>query len=148
MRKVVSSQFTFLFKFVFPCGWLAAGFYALAQGTSGAAGVFICLWLGVSLLLFRHYMFPLKKVSLVEGFLRVSNFWREVDVPLSEIESVRAVGYGLLQGPMPGIVVKLKNPTEFGEMVRFIPGRYYQDVVADLNRAAELGGASLTRGRA
>src|SRR5215207_7164443 len=115
MRKVISSPFTFCFKFVIPCGWLAAGFYALAQGPSGAAGVFICLWLSVSLLLFRRGMFPLKKVSLGDGFLRVSNFWREVDVPLSEIESVKAVGYGFIRGPVPGIIVRLKTPTEFGQ---------------------------------
>ena len=148
MRKELSSPFTFFFKFILPCGWLAAGFYALAQGPSGAEGAFVCLWLGASLLLFRRGMFPLKKVSLAEGSLRVSNYWREVEVPLTEIESVQAVGYGLIRGPAPGIVVSLKTPCAFGGRIKFVPGHYYQDVVAELSLEAGLSGAPLSGRRA
>jgi hypothetical protein len=148
MRKVISSPFTFFLKFVFPGGWLAPGLYALAQGPAGAAGIFICLWLCVSLLLFRWSVFPLKKVSLGEGYLRVSNFWREVAIPLSAVESVQAVGYGWPSWHLPGVVVRLRAPSEFGARIRFIPGRYYRDVVAELSRAAERSGVLPAGGRA
>jgi hypothetical protein len=93
-------------------------------------------------------MFPLKKVSLGEGSLRVSNFWREIEVPLSEVESVEAVGYGLIRWTLPGIVVELKAPSAFGRRIRFIPGLHHEGVVAELRRAAEQNRPSLTGGRA
>ena len=148
MRKVISSPFTFFCKFILPCGHLAAGFYGLAQGPSGAAGIFVCAWLAVVLLLFRRDIFPLKKVSLSEGSLRVSNFWREVEIPLCEVECVEAVGYGLIRWTLPSIVVELKAPSAFGRRIRFIPGRHHDGVVAELRRAAELSRPSLIGGRA
>jgi hypothetical protein len=120
----------------------------LGPGPSGAEGILVCLWLGVSLLLSRRQMFPLKKVALGEGSLRVSNFWREVEVPLSKVESVEAVGYGLIRWTLLSIIVELKAPSAFGRRIRFIPGPHHEGVVAELRKAAGLSRPSLIGGRA
>lgn len=147
MRKVISSPFTFIFKFIFPGGWVAMGLSDLARGPSGAEGLFVCLWLGLGLLFFRRVMFPLKKVSVGDGSLRVSNFWREVEVPLSEIEHVEAVGLGCIGWTLPSVIVELKAASAFGRRIRFIPRQLNENVVAELRRAAEQSRPSLTGGR-
>jgi hypothetical protein len=151
MRKVISSPFTFFLKFLLPAGWLAIGlsglFVRLVQRQFDGSLLFICLWLGVSLLVFWRGMFPLKKVALGDDSLHVSNFLREIEIPFSEVQGVKAIGFGWFHWPMPSIIVSLKVSSEFGERIKFMPGLYFKDVVAELNMAVERS-LSLTGGRA
>jgi len=152
MIRVISSPFTFILKFLFPAVWIAVGLYGLLvrlvhQQFDGGF-FFICLWLAVSLLIFGLGLFPLKKVSLGDDALLVSNFIREVDIPLSEIEQVEAVGFGWFHWTMPRIIIKLKSYSLFGKRIQLRPGYYFKDVIDDLNKAVERKGFSFIGGRA
>jgi hypothetical protein len=62
----------------------------------------------------------LKRVALTEDALHVSNFRREIVVPLREVVSVRHARLGLR-----AIVVRLVRETEFGSSIAFLPKRSF-----------------------
>jgi hypothetical protein len=71
----------------------------------------LCLWVGWSFL-------RLKRVAYTETDLHVSNFRREIVVPLADVASVGRTVIGLNT-----IVVQLAHDTEFGRRIAFIPKR-------------------------
>jgi hypothetical protein len=82
--------------------------------------VFLALLIGgpVSYLILRQALL-LKEVSVDKDFLYVSNFRREIKVPLSEVVSVR--GSFLVKGKLEPITVRFKGETEFGSKIIFVP---------------------------
>ncbi|MGE5413342.1 MAG: hypothetical protein ACM3NW_04140 [Syntrophomonadaceae bacterium] len=128
---VVSSPATFFHKFVFPIGWGAFfswGTAALFLHRGGAPGHaappswarWLCLGaLLLGGLVFRQVSLPLKRVAFDDGFLRISNYLREIRVPFAE---VRAGGFG--GGEIDGrslVVLEFDRETPFGESVQFLP---------------------------
>ncbi|MET0463901.1 MAG: hypothetical protein ABW007_12140 [Chitinophagaceae bacterium] len=80
----------------------------------------------------------LKKVYLAEDTLYVSNYLRQIRIPLSEVASVEVSSIGGKQ-PMT-VAIRLRRPTEFGRRIVFIPrafGCLAQDVAAEVRAAVE-----------
>jgi len=58
----------------------------------------------------------LKRVALSERSLHVSNFLREIEVPLSDVSSVEEI-----DGAAYRVVIAFKRDTPFGRQIRFSP---------------------------
>ena len=58
----------------------------------------------------------LKRVAMSETSLHVSNFRREIAVPLNDISSV-----GEIEGPPYRVCIQLKKETPFGRQIFFSP---------------------------
>lgn len=128
---VVSSSSTFFHKFVFPVlwgaffSWATAALFLQHGGAPGRAAPpswagWLCLAaLVLGGLAFRQVSLPLKRVAVDDGFLRISNYLREIRVPFSE---VRAGGFG--GGEIDGrslVVLEFDRETPFGESIQFLP---------------------------
>jgi len=78
----------------------------------------------------------LKQVSLAGDTLYVSNYLRQIRIPLSEVASVEASS---IWGWHPlTVAITLRKPTEFGGRVVFVPrglGYSADEVVADIRAA-------------
>lgn len=61
-------------------------------------------------------LFPLKRVALSKTSLYVSNFLREIEVPLSDVSSVEEI-----EGTAYRVVIVFKRDTAFGRQIRFSP---------------------------
>lgn len=75
------------------------------------------LWGNLTILCCLDGMIPLKKVSVDGQFLRVSNFVKEIVIPLTNVEYVRHVR----ESRSNLIVISFKAPTKFGRQIKFIP---------------------------
>ena len=58
---------------------------------------------------------PMKEVTMDERELRVSNFWRQITVPLAEVTEVTQDSWNDL------VTVTLHRQTPFGRSIRFMP---------------------------
>jgi hypothetical protein len=77
----------------------------------------LCLWAGWSFL-------RLKRIAYTDTELHVSNFRRQIVVPLSAVASVGRTVIGL-----NAIVIQLAQDTEFGSRLTFIPKRMFHPLV-------------------
>jgi hypothetical protein len=77
----------------------------------------LCLWAGWSFL-------RLKRIAYTDTELHVSNFRRQIVVPLSDVASVGRTVIGL-----NAIVIQLARDTEFGSRLTFIPKRMFHPFV-------------------
>ena len=69
-------------------------------------------------------------------YLRISNYVKEIKIPLFEVKSIgKSGGNDWWRWPPVRVVVLLKEPSEFGDKIMFIPGYLASDVVADLESA-------------
>jgi hypothetical protein len=91
--RVLSTRFTFFFKFVFPVLWLSV------MASAITAVVHVNVWLATPMViivalvvaLFWFYAWPIKKVLAYRDHLVVSNFMHTTRIAYSDIESVREV---------------------------------------------------------
>jgi len=127
--RELSSLQTFLMKFVFPPLWISgfgAGTIAMWLVADGhvRAGpsapepkvMFLFVWIvGSALLLWMCA--GLKRVRLDRGKLFVSNYLREIAVPLSEIDDVTEFRWVNIHP----VTIHLRHATEFGERIMFMP---------------------------
>lgn len=142
--RTLSSMQTFLMKVVFPVIWIGGfGF-----GTVG-------MWLGAGAPAFLKWQFlvtwiagsafilwscgRLKRVRIDREFLYVSNYRREIAVPLSMIEAVTENRWINIHP----VTVRFRVPTEFGQTITFMPtARFFgwssHPVVQELREAAHL----------
>lgn len=77
--------------------------------------IFIAITTGAYL--FLWFNLRAKEVSIEGDFLYVSNFLKEIKIPLSEVRKVTEM---MLINPNP-ITIHLKHPTRFGKKIIFIP---------------------------
>src|SRR4030095_3388608 len=138
MKKRISSPFTFFFKVVTPCVWTGIGLFMLSRvfvepynRETIAIILFIILWTGVPFLINYRNNFPLKRVSLGSEFLFVSNYIKEIRIPLSKVDYVEASS-GWWGWPSHRVVIMLEDLSEFGDKILIIPGFYHKDVVQEL----------------
>lgn len=143
--KRLSSPFTFLQKIILPLLFIGFGFYELVRVVWNAYAfhvefvvaikpiLLLVFWLGLVLLYACFEAFPMKKVYLEDGSLRVSNYFKEIRIPLLNVQEVKVTSYGSWKE----IVVDLKEGSEFGRKIKFIPGFYYKNAVAEIKRAIE-----------
>lgn len=150
--KTFSSAQTFFMKVVFPLFWIltfGAVTLALWRGTlrrkegvptpESLKWAFVAMWAaGSSLLLWMCA--GLKRVRADEKFLYVSNYLREIMVPLRAIADITENAW---IGLHP-VTVRFEEPTEFGERITFMPptrlfaGWTAHPLVADLKERARL----------
>ncbi len=130
MARVLSSRWTFVYKFVSvpawvvlfggatllafrPQSWSPAEFETpLVQNLFLITAVF-------GLMVFSWLFVPLKRVELSGGVLRISNYLATIEVPLGDVTSVSG---SILINPEL-IWIRFKDPTEFGEKIVFM-GQY------------------------
>lgn len=82
----------------------------------------ICALIIVCGVLFYFAKRPLKKVSLDEKYLYISDYFDEIQLPLSEIKSVSETGLGLwgtTRFPHRQIIIRLKSESKFGDEIIF-----------------------------
>ena len=129
MRRRLSSLQTFLNKIVFPAIWIPVwGFAALAMFFGRVEGpepplkwIFLVAWI-VGCAVIYWTCIRLKEVSVDDNFLYVSNYLKEIAIPLSEIRDVTENKWINLHP----VTIHLKSPTEFGDKIVFMPTvRYF-----------------------
>jgi hypothetical protein len=129
MQRTLSSSLTVVWKFLFPTVWIS-GFGA---GTAGVwlgafrgpdhelppdamRWIFVGVWLIASTFLV-WFARRLHRVSLHDGVLTVSNYFREISVPLANVSRVTQ---SYMSRP-PTITIHLHHPTLFGQRIVFVP---------------------------
>ncbi len=147
MTTRLSSLQTFPIKFIFPPLWIGLfGFGALVslfaqRGDLRASLVMFLMWIAGSAFIYWSCI-RLKKVSVDNHFLYVSNYLKEISVPLSDIGDVTEIVW-LNSHP---VTVHLKFATEFGDKIVFMPKvRWFaffssHPVVAELKELARSKG--------
>ena len=152
MRRKLSSRQTALAKFVIPAAIFAAAaallaiFFAvplLSDEPFTLGGALISLVVTGVLVWWGSAFVSLKTVSLDGQQLWVSNYMKEIAIPLSEVKEVAEVK----QFKQKLIVLSLKRPTEFGREIKFLPRaqlRLWQEhsVVGELRELMESQGNS------
>ena len=131
MPRTISSAWTFPIKYVFPLLWIGGVGYALslrmqpeAVASASAPGIrppgppwaFFAVWL----LCFTVVLWTvarLKRVRLESGALLVSNYLREIRVPLTQV--MRITQNRWLNGQP--ITIRFRVETPFGTRITFLP---------------------------
>jgi hypothetical protein len=119
MKRRLSSSATIIVKFIFPaiwlCGWAWLSYETLSFSDE-PHWLPILIW-GVALAVFYWLGFRLKDVFVDGDYIYISNHFREVRIPLIEIE---AVTENFLTNPKH-IKIKFTKPTAFGSKIVFTP---------------------------
>ena len=111
-------------KIVFPAFWiLLFGFATLTLFLGGADGpnappkwLVLFVWIaGAAYICWS--CFRLKEVSVDDNYLYVSNYFKEIAIPLTEIYDVTENVW--LQ--MHPVTIHLRSPSEFGNKIVFMP---------------------------
>lgn len=119
--KELSSPFTFFYKCIFILLWIAG--FALGTHRVLLAGPadprwlqYLIVWLGIAVIIFLSSG-HVKKVTMGNGRIYVSNFLRREEIDIGDIESVDGSSY-----LSPRLVwFNLKKPCGFGSKITFIP---------------------------
>ena len=119
MRQVISSAWTLPFKVFIPLVCvvisilLVFSLFAYSSGPTSDAIIGVLLAMGAAVF-FCWWGMKLKRVSVDDRNLYVSNLMKEISIPLSEIYSVTGV-----QGGWP-VIVYLRAESEFGRTIFFL----------------------------
>ena len=124
MRKRISSLQTLPTKIIFPVLWITLfGFAPLVlfinqPNASGASvkWIFLLVWVAGTAFIYWSCI-RLKAVSIDSNHLYVSNYLREISIPLSEISDVTE---NLWINSHP-VTIHLRAFSEFGDKIVFIP---------------------------
>ena len=141
MKVVVSSPWTFVFKWIFPAAWGGLWSYATASLFLGRAtstfSVHIWSWyiirdepvswgrwvfrafLVVGGLVFGAFAVPLKRVALQDDHLQISNYRREISIPFNNVHAGGFSGGEINQRPVVELV--FRSTTAFGRSISFVP---------------------------
>jgi hypothetical protein len=115
MRERLSSNLTLVYKLTFLFG-VSYGLYRMTSDFSYASlspVLFLTIWCAIWYAVTSRW----KSVYLGGGALYVSNFLKEIRIPLTEVKGVEASSY---MRPRT-VTVTLKSPSEFGKRVVFFP---------------------------
>jgi hypothetical protein len=128
MQKNISSAQTFLMKMIFPPLWIllfGSGTIMLWTGgfddprqsdTVEMKLLFLVMWIaGTSFILW--ICAPLKRVRLHQRDLYISNYFKEIKVPLASISDVTENRWINIHP----VTIHFKNETQFGKKVTFMP---------------------------
>jgi hypothetical protein len=151
MTTRLSSLQTFPIKFIFPPLWIGLfGFGALGslfaqRADQGASLALFLVWIAGSAFIYWSCI-RLKRVSVDDHFLYVSNYLKEISIPLSDISGVTEFAW-INSHP---VTIHLKFATEFGDKIVFMPKTRWlaffssHPVVGELKELARLNGADTT----
>ena len=123
MKRNISSSFTFFHKYIFPSVWTGGFGYAtlrLILSEDEECILFLMLWIIGSFL--WVFCIRLKKVVIDDKYLYISNYFKTIKVPLSEIESVVE---NVFISTHP-IWICFKNKTGFGYKIMFMPNFHWR----------------------
>ena len=118
----LSSRLTFITKTIFPACWVAGfgavtAFFWFSRGLPPETGwLFLVAWVAGALS-FWWWCVPLKRVRADGGALYVSNFRKEIVVPLNFIESVTENRWINIHP----VTIHFRGDTEFGRKISFMP---------------------------
>ncbi|MGB9178761.1 MAG: hypothetical protein WCB68_05880 [Pyrinomonadaceae bacterium] len=115
MKRKISSKLT-LFNKVFGLPYIL--FCLTFCWHEGGFNPFCLIFVPIAIELFWA-SFRLRRVSIDNEYLYVTNFLKGIFIPLSEIEAV--TGGKWYQSPF--LTIHLRHPTEFGKKIVFMPGR-------------------------
>jgi hypothetical protein len=119
MRRIISSAWTVPFKAIIPLVWviisilLIFSLFAYSSGPTSDALIGVLLVISATAF-FCWWGMKLKRVSVDDSNLYVSNLIKEIPIPLSEIASVTD-----FQGGWP-VMVHLRAKSEFGHTIFFL----------------------------
>jgi hypothetical protein len=126
MKRKLSSLQTFLNKIVFPLIWIPVWgfgtvmmFFGSLEGRNGEAPpkwFFLGAWV-VGTAFIYWTCIRLKEVSVDDHFLYVSNYLKEIAIPLSDIYDVTENVWINLHP----VTIHLRTPSEFGNKIVFMP---------------------------
>ena len=117
----ISSRLTIFHKFILPA-WFGIGLIQMVLWENPRRfdpnmPPYFTLIIVVAFLAWSLWLgSPLKKLSIFGDKLYVSNYRREIAIPISEIINVRG---NILTDPQR-ITIYLRNPTEFGSKIIFV----------------------------
>ena len=144
MVRQLSSRQTFFGKFIFAPAWIGGFGFEVLRSYSGAGApkanlTILLFWIAGSAFIYWSCI-RLKKVSVDDHYLYVSNYLKEISVPLSHITAVTEHRW-INSHP---VTVYFQFSTEFGDRIVFMPKtRWFaffssHPVVGELRRLAEL----------
>jgi hypothetical protein len=121
MKKEISSEATAFWKYLFPTVWIplmGVGAIAAARLATAETGwiLFVVGWIIASgyVIWFAR---RLKFVSIDEDFVYVSQFHKQIQIPLAHIEGVKENFWS-----RPKLIaLTLNHPSEFGKQIVFVP---------------------------
>ena len=121
MQRTLSSYQTILVKFVLPMFWIPIfGGVTMTMFVRSfeepMKWMFLLIWISGSVF-FLWDLKRLKAVSVDDDFLYVSNYLKEITIPLSDIYDVTE-NVWLNSHP---VTIHLKFPSEFGDKIVFMP---------------------------
>ena len=129
ITRTISSSQTFLVKLVFPLIWCSVfGAITIGMGTGYFPGlglpmlptamvwIFVIVWI-VGAASWWWWGGQWKRVRLDERALYVSNFRKEIRVPLTDIEEVTQSRW--IKGQP--VTIRFRTETEFGTRITFMP---------------------------
>jgi hypothetical protein len=132
---------TFFMKFVFPVLWGGIWSYGTAELFTDPSsvkshwkGFFVsregpapwwAKWVFLGLLVVGSFLcarvvVPLKRVLLEDGFLRISNYVREISVPTDDVVSAGFDRDAEINGRSL-LALRFRTETEFGPSIEFLP---------------------------
>lgn len=116
--ELLSSYQTFFSKFIFPLIWIGASALSLKSALRAGpkAWSFILAWMAVAGFVCWTCV-RLKRVSIDEQFLYVSNYFNEIAIPFSDIGDVTQNRW--MNNKQ--VTIHFKGPTEFGSAIIFMP---------------------------
>ncbi len=134
MKRQISSKDTFFYKIILPVFFLIcaavvpSSVYLYDRNNNFVAAVFVFIFLFLSAALLFLMTKALKKLSLDDNILYVSNYRKEIAVPLSNIDKI------LRFGDIRPTIIYLRTPSEFGKKINFYPNI---TVISGLNPIVE-----------
>ncbi len=124
MLKDVSSPLTAVNKFISPLIFLGVIIYALYQANlvfhlSLISSLIDLALVAIILFLLVIPAMKVKRVAFDENYLYVSNYFKEIQVPLSNIAEVSQSFWQ--RGRSERVSIRFKEPTVFGGKIFFYP---------------------------
>jgi len=121
MRRKLSSLQTFIAKILFPGLWTSLFGIMVVRMFLSSVGrpvnwTFLIFWIAGSAFIWWGSA-RFKVVSVDKNFLYVSNYLKEIAIPLSDIYDVTE-NVWLNNHP---VTIHLKSPSEFGDKIIFMP---------------------------
>lgn len=122
MKRVISSGGTFYYKIILPVILLICtialptAVYFDGSGNHLSVAFFFFLYLLVCTVIFLLIAKKFKKVSIDDNFLYISNYLKEITIPLSNIADVTETKW--LRGHP--VTIHLNPASEFGNKITFL----------------------------
>jgi hypothetical protein len=124
MKRNLSSLLTLYFKVLLPSLWISLfgiaviGAFLENDSSASAPPKFFLLALWISGTAFLYWLcIRLKNVSIDNEFLYVSNYLKEITIPLSNIYFVTENRWVNIHP----VTIHLRSPSEFGDKITFMP---------------------------